>query len=372
MIGGNEARGQVMVIGALLIAVLFVGLAIVLNGAIYTENLATQEATSTSDAVDFATNAEERLSLAARNANWNEDDHSYQERQDKVHASVERWDVRAGRESAVRGRSASIQVGGMTEGVRVSQHTPGDFMPADDSLDQYLLDSTIDPLGLGDRTNWLIAPDVHTRDLNVTVRRDELKGVDQSFLADMSDLVNELLTGSDVFWIQIDDGETTWKVYLFEINETGEIATVVTTDDETEPDSVCRVTGDWATIDFENSELRGDTTVDCPALSFYDELGAHNMYWVGGDEVHGSYHFIADNSQSEFRDNLRSEYDSLLESAFNDLLDTLSLSEFVRDLLGEDGSPEPFTTSAVYNTSLLFTYDDGDIRYERDITVTGG
>lgn len=372
MIGGNEERGQVMVIGALLIAVLFVGLAIVLNGAIYTENLATQEATSTSDAVDFASNTEERLSLAAGNANWNEDDLSYQERQDKVHTSVEQWDARAGRESAVRARSASIQVGGMTEGVRVSQHTPGDFMPADDSLDEYLLDTTIDPLGLGDRTNWIIAPDVHTRDLNVTVRRDELKGVDQSFLENVGDLLNELLTGSDAFWIQIDDGETTWRVYLFEINDTGEIATVVTTDNETDPDSVCRVTGDWATIDFENGELRGDTISDCPALSFYDDLGAHNMYWVGGDEVHGTYHFIADDSQSEFRENLESEYESFVEGLFNDLLDALSLSDFVRDLLGEDGSPEPFTTSAIYNTSLSFTYDDGDIRYERDITVSGG
>lgn len=369
--GDEGDSGQIIVIGALLIAVLFVGLALVLNGAIYTENMATRETRSTLDAVSYANETETRLQRAATEANWNEDDLDYSTRRSIVEASVRKWDRNMSSEGARQGVAISGEVAATTEGVRISQEEPDDFMPADENLDQELTDNTIDPLGFTDRTNWLVSPDANTRSLEVGVNRSELKDVDPSLLDQFSNLLNTLLTGSDAFWIQIEDGSTTWRVYLFEVEDEGEIATVVTSDDGSETvQGVCTVEGDWATLDLEKGQLRGDETTACPALSFYDDIGSHKMYWVGADEVNGTYHFIADKPEQHFRDELENEYDSIIDDLL-DLLLSLPYSEINEGLFGEDGDPHPFTTSAVHDATLTFRYNEGGLLYERNITVTG-
>jgi hypothetical protein len=376
---GDAGDGQILVLGALMIAVLFVGLALVLNGAIYAENVASRQTTTTTDPVAMADQTETRLQRAAEAANWNRDDLEYAVRRSMVEDSVRRWNHNISSDGATRGVAVSSQVESTTEGVRVSQRDPDDFMPADESLDQYLLDSTIDPLGLTDRTNWKVAPNVQTRSLRVGVNRSELKEVDPNLLDQFGNLLNTLLTGSDAFWIQIDDGATTWRVYLFEVENEGEIAAVVTSDDGSETvEGVCSVDADWATLDVEAAELRGEETTDCPALSFYDDVGSHEMYWVGADEVNGTYHFIADEPEAQFRATLESEYESIIDSIdVGAIFPVLGLPDLLDDftadtLLGQDGSPHPFTTSAVYDATLSFTYNEGDIRYERDVTVAGG
>lgn len=368
---GDEGDGQVLVIGALLIAVIFVGLALILNGAIYAENAATRETTSTADPVAVADETETRLRRAAEAANWNRDDLDYATRRTMVEDSVGAWDRQMGSDGATRGVAVSSRVEDTTEGVRVSQRDPDDFMPADESLDQYLTDNTIDPLGLTDRTNWLVAPGVDTRDLRVGVNRTELKAVDESLLDQFGNLLNQLLTGSDAFWIQLDDGATTWRVYLFQVADEGEVATVVTSDTGSETvEGVCRVEGDWATLDVESGQLRGDETTDCPALEFYDDVGSHEMYWVGADEVNGTYHFIADEPEGQYRSGIQDAHNS--GGVLDWLLTLLGLSSIDDGLLGQDGHPQPFTTSAVYDATLSFSYDAGDVQYERNITVAGG
>lgn len=376
---GDSGGGQILVISALMLAVLFVGLALILNGAIYAENVASRQTTSTGDPVAMAEETEDRLQRAAEAANWNDDDLPYSDRRSMVEDSVGTWDRQLGSDGARRGVAVSGRLEGTTEGVRVSQRDPGDFMPADEDLDQYLLDQTIDPLGLGDRTNWLVAPDVNTRSLKVGVNRTDLEDIDEGYLDTFENWLDTLLDGSTAFWIQIQDGSTTWRVYLFDVQNEDEVATVVTSDDGDETvEGVCQVRGEWVTLDTSDGVLRGDETTDCPVLSFYDDLDSHNMYWVGADEVNGTYHFIADKPETQFRSDLQNEYESIIDSldvgalfpilGLPDLLDDLTAD----NLLGENGSPQPFTTSAVYDVTLSFSYDAGDVQYERNITATGG
>lgn len=372
--GGDGSRadsGQILVIAGLLLAVLFVGLALVLNGAIYAENMATRETRSSADPVAEADETATRLQRAAEEANWNRDDLPYSDRRLMVEDSVTAWDRNMGGRGARQGMAVSTRLEATTEGVRVTQSQPGDFMTANEEIDQEFLDMTIDPLGLGDRTNWLVAPDVKARAFKVGVNRSDLKAVDQGFLGNLSDLLDELLTGSDVFWIEIQEGSVTWRVYLFQVDNEGEVATVVTSDDGSETvEGVCTVEGDWATVDIQDGKLRGDETVDCPSLSFYESLGSHDMYWVGADEVNGTYHFIADKPENQFRAELENEYTGILDG----LLTLLSFdaSDVADRIYGRDGNPHPFTTSAVYDATLSFKYNDGGLQYERNITVTGG
>ncbi len=371
---GGRSRGQILVLASLLIAVLFVGLAVVLNGAIYSENLSVRDTGSTADPVVEAQVTEDRLREAAQHANWNDDDVDFDTREQRVLDSMGNWDGFTSADAAQRGLVVDVAVADTTEGVRVSQEDPSDFMPANEDLDQYLLDTTIDPLGLDDRTNWMVAKDVQTRAFQAEVRRTDLYAVDQSALQDITTLVDSLLDGSSTFWMEIDEGETTWRVYLVQVQETADVAVVVTSDDGSETvEGTCQATGDWVDIDFETQELQGDDTVACNALGFHDNLDRHDIYWVGADEVHGTYHFIGDKPEDVFRSEIEAEYAGLIDSldcllvlvCLPDLLDDFG----VNDLLGQGGNPHPFTTSAVYDVTLSFEYNNGDVEYERQVTV---
>lgn len=376
---GDEGNsGQIIVIGALLIAVLFVGLALVLNGAIYTENMATRETRSTLDAVSYADETETRLQRAAEEANWNSDDYNYTKRKSMVEASVQQWDRNMSSEGARQGVALSGHVAGTTEGVRVSQKQPDDFMPADEDLDQELTGVTIDPFGFLDRTTWKVSSNASTRSLEVNVSREtEMKTVNQSWVDDIQDNVDASLTGSDEFWMHFEEGNVGYRVYLFNHESEGEVIAVITKDDGSGESLIgdCRVEGDWVTVDFEKKALHGNETVTCPELSFQNDLGDHDMYWVGADEIHGTYNFLADQSEGDFRDEIENANQGLfdqLEDEISDLFDDL-LGDPDADLLfGQAGDPHPFTTSAVYDATLTFQYNEGALQYERNITVTGG
>ena len=57
----SDESGQIIIIAALLLAIIFVGLALVLNSAIYTENMARRGDTSTAEAMSTESVTEERL-----------------------------------------------------------------------------------------------------------------------------------------------------------------------------------------------------------------------------------------------------------------------------------------------------------------------
>lgn len=403
-------RGQMILVAGLLLAVLLVGLALVVNSAIYTENLSTREVEGSSEALADDPPTTERLTRSMREANYNSDTASYTERRSTIRQNVSSWNQQQAVSSARKGRLASSEVAAMQNGTRISQDTTREFMPAEEGLvENVTYESTnyrLDPLGISDRTNWLLAPDVQHRSFETTVQRDSLKTVDQSALGDLADLVDELLTGSDVFWVEFEDDETTWRTYVVEVEDTDEVATIVTEvesengilDDVDDERLVghCRISGESATVVFGANELRSSgTTVDCPELSFTNELSRHDIYYVGGDEVQGTYDLVVDKQESDLRTSVESEYETLIDDFLNhiadeeddgligdllDIVDDLSgpLTNLIDepseitsgDVLKDDPSDgEPYTTTAVYDTSVEMTYQTDRMRFTRNLTV---
>lgn len=370
----SDESGQIIVIAALLIAVVFVGLALVLNSAIYAENVATRGDTSTAEAMTTESVTEEWLQQTVHTANYYSDVAGYSERRTLIRENLSEWDTDAGSREAIEGKMYAVEEVGMTDGTRVVQNDTDDFLPDDDDLVQDITDITVDPLGIQDRTTWVPAPNVTTREFEMQVQRGSLAETQRSLFDTLESLAGDILTGSSAFWVQTErvDGDDMWRVYLVNDTANDSVAAVVTRiqNDDESIQGVCRSEGDTATVDLTGGDLVGeDGRTNCPVLE--DVFGAErdNIYFVGADEVAGSYQFMSDVEKSEFEQRVNGAHsdDGLLGS----LIDSISCVLGGCDYQVYRTSPsdtDPYTAPAIYDVRVETTYSDDRITYTRNAT----
>lgn len=372
-------RGQMILITGLLLAVLLVGLALVVNSAIYTENLSTREVEGSSQALADDPPTTERLTRSMREANYNSDTASYVERRSAIRQNVSTWNQHQMASSVRNGRLASSEVAAMQNGTRISQDEYGEFMPAEKSvLDTISGSLVIDPLGLGDKTNWIITNQTSVRAFEMTVDRTELAEKNPTLLAALINPLDAALTGSTVFWVETDTspGDDEFeRVYLLE-DGNNVSATVVSFDGGTGTvEGECSARGTDVKLQLTTGKLIGeDGPVDCPEFNSVINDGQQNVYFAGGDEVKGTYQLIVDKPEDQFRDGLEDKYGTLLDSVVDTLVNALLL--LIGGSLDDDdiyhdnpSSGHPYTTTAVYDTSVETTYQTDRMRFTRNLTV---
>lgn len=382
---GSEDSAQIIVVAALLLAVLFVGLALVLNSAIYAENMATRGETSTSDAMATDGVTAERLGNAIDAANYGTEEATYAERRSRISDNASEWDRLMAARQARDGRRYTTEPTAMTDGTRVNQSTRGDFMPADSSLlDEVTVvlvgDFRIDPLGLGDKKNWIVANDTAVRDFEMTVERESLYEKQPDTSTKVIEVGNSVITGSRLFWVEVDQNDASdefTRVYLLNDTDNASVEAVVVEFDDGGPGTVrgrCRAPGSDVTVRLTAGELIGDDgVVECPALAAASSGYSREIYYAGADEVTGTYQFLADKPQTEFRAELEDRYGLLLEGVVDALADAL-LALLGGNLDDDDiyhdspGDGDPYTTTAIYDATLETTYSDGRITYTRNVT----
>lgn len=368
---GGE-RGQLIVVAALLIAVLFVGLALVLNGAIYAENLASRGDSSTAEAIATERLTEDRLGQMVDAANHElEETASYEDRRSHVRENASAWDQLVGDREANRGNAYVAEVEAMTNGTRVNQSTPDNFDPADPDL------LGADPLDLGEETDWKIASDSEVRAFEMTVQRDSLKQADPDLYSTIENLLDTVLTGSDVFWTQFEDGDSTYRTYLLNDSDNASVAAVVTEYHGIDEDGnkieellgVCSAEApdpsDNVTVRITEAELEGaDGVTDCPSMETVDD-GRQDLYYAGTDNVYGTYSFIADRPEDEFRAALKDDYDPLINETLDTLLGGFSEDDIYYD---DPANGDPYTTTALYDVTVRTTYRDGRVTFTRNVS----
>ena len=355
----SDESGQVIVIAALLIAVVFVGLALVLNSAIYAENVATRGDTSTGEAMAVDTLTVERLSDAIDAENYGTEEASYPVRRDRLADDVSAWNRLVGAREARTGRAYSVELVGITNGTRVNQSDPTrDFRPANSTV----LDAN--PLGLVDGTNWQTAVDAEVRAFQMTVQRDSLKDASAGPIATVEDLIDGLLDGSSTFWTRFDGSDTVHRTYLLDDSDDNSVAVVVTEDDGGGEQVVgaCHASApdpsDYVTVRITDAELEGaDGTVDCPYLERLDD-GRRDVYYAGSDDVRGTYRFLADEREGAFRTEVTDAHDVILGVSLSD-----------DDVYADSPTDaDPYTTKAIYGATVETTYQDDRITYTRNAT----
>lgn len=251
-------RGQLFVVTALALAVLFVALALLLNSAIFTENLASRGDTTGSErAVEYRATIDRGAvaALTAENRNATEST-THATVASRVRAGVETVNDAQIRRYGKSGAATAITDIAVTNGSRISQSdSTRNFTDGDGAAD------------------WTVVEDVdRTRAFRLNVTESEL--------------ACDLLTAC--FHATITDGATDWRVF---VNDTVD-GVVIEVDDGTR--TACDpVDEPFVTVDVTAGTIDGDR---CPALAFADAPDAgYDVEYRNGDAIAGTYSLIVDN-----------------------------------------------------------------------------
>ncbi|MBB6646387.1 hypothetical protein [Halobellus ruber] len=311
----DRDRGQLLLVGALALAVVFVALALLLNTAIYTGNLATRDSgVEAAPAVEYV--AESRAAGVDAVASVNRRNNtSAADLNRAFNATMGEWDDLASYHRAVAGDAADVEVVGVTNGTRIRQ---------DDASRNFT--------GNGGAADWTVVSGVsNVRSIRFTVEESMLTDDPTNLLAD------------DVFHVNLTSGAGTRSVFVYD-TPSGPVIEVVDGGTST----VCpagSVTGGTFTVDVPNESVGG---ASCPALGPVDDTpGSVDIDYRDADAAGGTYTMVVD------------EPPSTLSPTGSDAVSGLN----------DPGTGSPYWTYAIYGAELNVTYRTEKLDYAATIGV---
>lgn len=323
--GGVPAgsRGQLLLAGAFVIAVLFVGLALALNTAAYAENVATREsdAVRAQDVAGLDADVARGAGGLVRRVN-RDGGATYPAMTANLTDAVAAWSDLAGRHGAVDGRDLNASLRSVTAGTRI--------VGANESR------SLTNASG---RADWTLAADVTAvRGFELNVSRDSLvaPGTGDPTASD--------LENASVFRVVLAGGGDPRRAFLYR-NASG---VVVAVDDGTGGLRSCAAPDDgdeYVRADLTNATLNGTA---CDALAALDETPApSDVRFVAGTNASGAYALVVDVP--------------------------VGSPGIDADDYGADGSTDaPYTEAVLYSAAVELRYVTPRLRYRANVTAVPG
>lgn len=255
----RRGRGQILVLSAFALGVLFVALALILNAAIFTENLASRgDTTGGDEVVQLRDDLRRGVATVLTHENRLLDDHDLVN--ESVTVSVAELDDALRTSNARRGAASVVSLESTTNGTLVNQtNASRNFSDGNGTAD------------------WTIAENVErTRAFELAINRSLLDG--SCSLPD------------GCFAVNVTNGNAYWRLSA---NATGADRVNVTIDNGTSTDT-CTANGSTVAVDVTAGTVGG---VTCPALSF-DEVpaGSYDLAVENGDDAGGTYSLVVDNA----------------------------------------------------------------------------
>lgn len=320
----DVGRGQLLLVAALGLAALFVALALILNTAIFTENLATRgsDVRGGVDVASYRNAALEGGSGAMEHAN-EEHNGSYDHLEENFTAGVRDFSNLSGRHAALDGRSANVSVADIRRGTRIVQTNESRNFTDDDA-----------------NADWKLAGDVSdTRGFWMNVSRDSLTDSSQS-----------LLPVDAVYYARFTDaGGSEWRVYVYRNLSANSLN--VTVKDMSGLGTAygpCTTPRDHAIVNLTNESIAGDP---CPELGY--PLG--NMT--------GEYAITYnDTTDAVAGDTAAGEYELTVDSG--------DVHDAPYHPLGSGKSPHK--AKVLYSATLRVSYRTSELRYVSNATVAPG
>jgi hypothetical protein len=316
-----DDRGQLMLVGALTLAVMLVTLAVLLNAAIYTGNVATRDAgPGTAEAIEYEGAATSMARHVIRSLDGGGDG-SYPSLRGNFTDAVDGWSRATSAHSAVGLADASLEKVATERGSRIAQTADRNFTDT------------------GGNATWTVANDTRVRAFRMNVTQNSLAPFPAS----------PITNGS--FRVTLDDGTDEWAVYLHQGGpDLDGVSVTVVDPDGNEVDDGCTVapgTDDRAVIDLTGATVAGQS---CPEMRFFGNLsGEYTVRYVdaengsGTEQVFGTYSVVVDRPL----DNLSTGADTT-------------------------GSTEPAATRTLYSADLRVTYRSADVYYRSEFRVAPG
>lgn len=278
--------GQLMLVGALSLAIILVALTLLINSAIYTQTVATRGAgpTGGSDAIGFQSGVNDAVVDTIEYVNDNED--GYDNQTEQLRDSLPNVSDALGTYAAERGRSVSVAYDSQENGTRIERSSDGKIV-------DYNISSS----------NPDVGSDVNVRSFVVDINRSSFPPDDDATL-DPPDALSDL--------------DTEYRID-FE-NDTGnEVQVAILRDDEASPDrTVVAVylngdlqgfctddTGTRTRIDISDAYVADDY---CLPLEFFDQVEQPvAVQFVNGTDIslaetpgESQYEYVVDANNGSF------------------------------------------------------------------------
>lgn len=262
-----EDRAQLLLVTGLGLAMLLVMLALVLNGVIYTENVAARDSDTrgTLDVIRYQHEAVDvtHSILLVENGRSAGD---YSTMEANLSGSLGNWSDRSAQFVAREGGVVWVDITDIQHGTRIVQNASREMTNRSGSADWTLVeDSTAIPV------------------FGTTIERSELVNVSAE-PANASDLTNQ-----SVFAIEFDSGAEPKTVFIY---DHGGQVTIQQADAAGQLGTACSAAGPSATIDFVAGTMDGTA---CGAIDVLLPLGtATDVSFVDGSNATGTYELVVD------------------------------------------------------------------------------
>ncbi|PSP47255.1 hypothetical protein BRC75_10255 [Halobacteriales archaeon QH_7_69_31] len=305
-------RGQLLVIIALVLGIVFVALAIVVNAAIFTENLATRETVDSERTAAFTGDVERAIEVHYKQTNSN-GFHTASDARETFDDTFRTWTDQRSNVSATEGgyygASWTTHVGW-----RLDQSTDASFAPADKR----------------DETEWTLATDVENiAAFELDVTKDDLHD-----------------SADGAFNVFVTDSDVTWELFVYRSD-----GNVVVTNDPATSDE-CIDGSSRVEIDVRAGKLNGNDCdeLDLPAsLDGTLEVKFRNVQAADETErVYGTYTVVVNGSDAVATDGDGEP------TKFN-----------------RSGEAPPTAAAVVYAVNYTTTYERADVAHHRDPQPTG-
>jgi hypothetical protein len=323
-------RGQIIIVAGLLLAVVFVGLALIVNSAIFAENLATRDTgAENSEPLQQRELLESRLGRTVDRTNANIETTSGSTLQDELEKALANQSSTYIEAGAKRGQIVDVSTNSPTEGARLRQTNESrNFSSAEGA------------------TNWTLTNGIpEGGQFAMNMQKGSL------FQATLDTTM--ALLGDSAFAIEFETGSGVWRIYIFRGAATESVYAVVETDDQefqasgletrTNPDHIvdgwlnqsCALQGDTVSMRLGEEQFGG---ANCEEFSFYNEIEAHNVSFAnvktdGIDRGTGTYDILVGTTN----------YNT---SAFEPV-----------------GNGQPFYQAAMYSFNYTYTYRSDGTTY---------
>lgn len=266
----EDTRGQLILIGGIILAFLLIVLVLILNGVLYTENIATREQPQ---AIDRTVDAGAVVEGTTGDLIQMELDEKYED-EGVAAENVERDVTSMGelldeRSFEAHGEVIDISAENMQNAWVISQPEDSDFRAAENTF------------GFEDVFGWDLVTADGIRDANMTVT--SARTIDTEEENQASDVFRMDITGDG------GDGDT-WSVWIYDDPSQSGIALATETDSDGNPIAECTSSGTPAEIDWVEMTVDGNA---CD-IEFAEGVGdgPYEIRYQNGDEIEGTYQFV--------------------------------------------------------------------------------
>ncbi|KAB1191154.1 MULTISPECIES: hypothetical protein [Haloferax] len=316
----RDDRGQLLLVGAFILAILLVALAMVLNAAIYTETYAAQgnDRADVFDTVQYRGDTEGALEGLVATVN----DRQYITRSDaraNLTAGIGDWDTINAREQAATGRATSLTFD------ESDIHVLTNVSQTNDSLS--FTNNSTEP-------DWAVVENVtDTQSFTLAVAPTDV-GITE---ADSNDTA---VLESSAFHVEVVNNSTTWNVYVFQWSSNLTVAVESSDSPGLDTYNTTYTSGELVELNFTNASIDG---TDAPILQFYGDVsGEYTLNFSNGDNATGNYTLVVDG-------------------------DVVTPDDY-----SDDPAAGPTARAVVTQLDVTLRYEMQNLSYETPISVTGG